>query len=200
MRATSGSPDRLTLHRRSRGGGEQNARRAPGSSGSSSFCRAFPFDAYRPATYLDCHCGFAASSPQRKRETPMAPRELTPCTKEEWAAAGRRLNPPAGSEALRLLREANGLRAFRIFGNARRIQPTPTLDRMIVSRERRSARLSLTFRNTTGPAGTCPPRTRVLRTPRSRRRVTRSRARSPGREPDEPAPPLGGYQQSRALR
>jgi len=46
------------------------------------------------------------------------------------------------------------------------------------------------------------PRTRtVKRAPRTRRRITRSRARSPGRkhEPDEPAPPLGGYQ-SRALR
>ena len=37
------------------------------------------------------------------------------------------------------------------------------------------------------------------RAPRSRRHVRRARARSPAREPDEPAPPLGGYQ-SRALR
>ena len=44
------------------------------------------------------------------------------------------------------------------------------------------------------------PRTRIVRrAPRTRRVRTPRRTRAPARDPDEPAPPLGGYQ-SRALR
>ncbi len=57
--------------------------------------------------------------------------------------------------------------------------------RMVVVRQRQS--------QVVGARRTSP------RAPRSRRHVRRARARSPAREPDEPAPPLGGYQ-SRALR